>query len=303
MNAATAGIDPQRWRQLDQQVVDDPFDTIPDNVQVSSRGRPWRGLAVWVQNGPVEDLYIPQMRKHCIMIRRAAPTRLLQRQGTHVTEHEWQPGEALIIPAGMPSFWRSSAARDNLHIDIDPAWLARAAGDDNAAPPPLRSCFGANDPLLRQFGQLLLNSLDSNASLQAGFADGIAIALATHLLAHHTDPAGAPRRTSALTKRQIDMVLGAVQADLSQDWSLEHLAALLQMSPFHFARAFKAACGETPHRHLLRIRLEHARRLVLSTEQGLVDIAVEVGFASLSHFGQAFRRHWGVSPSQLRRAH
>ena len=302
---ATASItlDAQRWRSLDHQIVDDPCEAVAQRVRVSSRGRPWNGLSVWLQDGPVEDLYIPAMRKHCIVIRRTQPTRLQQYQGGQANERAWLPGEAVIVPAGTPSFWRSQESRDNLHVDIDPSWLARAAGDDVDASPALRSCFGVNDPVLRQFGHLLLGSLDSNASLHAGFADGLAIALATHLLEHHADAGAQPRRTGALTRRQLDHIVAAIEADLAEDWSLDKLAALLQLSPFHFARAFKAACGETPHRFVLRLRLEQARRQVLATAQPLIDIAVDAGFVSLSHFGQAFRRQWGVSPSQLRRTH
>ena len=71
---ATASIplDAQRWRSLDHQIVDDPCEAVAQRVRVSSRGRPWNGLAVWLQDGPVEDLYIPAMRKHCIVIRRKA---------------------------------------------------------------------------------------------------------------------------------------------------------------------------------------------------------------------------------------
>ena len=116
------------------------------------------------------------------------------------------------------------------------------------------------------------------------------------------DAPAAARRTAALTRRQLDTVAQAVHADLGEPWSIERLAALLALSPFHFSRAFKSATGETPHRYVMRLRMEHARRLVLDSAQPLIDIAVDAGFASLSHFGQAFRRQWGPSPSRLRRA-
>src|SRR3954466_5024239 len=105
-------VDPGRWAQSSQRALDDACIEVSEHIQKSSRGRPWRGLRVWHQLGPAGDLYIPPPRSHTILIRRANPTRLIQRQGEHVHEGEWRPGDAIVVPRGVPSFWRSDTARD-----------------------------------------------------------------------------------------------------------------------------------------------------------------------------------------------
>jgi len=75
------------------------------------------------------------------------------------------------------------------------------------------------------------------------------------------------------------------------------LAREAYASTAHFARSFKRAFGETPHRYLLRRRIERAQELLRATALNLTDIAQEVGFSSLSSFSRAFRELTGEPPS------
>ncbi len=78
------------------------------------------------------------------------------------------------------------------------------------------------------------------------------------------------------------------------------MAALVDLSPFHFARLFKATRGVTPYRFVLERRIAAARRL-LGSDAGLAEIAYATGFASQSHFTTIFRREIGVTPGAARR--
>lgn len=178
-----------RWQSLADKRLDHPWQALPDHVHRSSAGRPWQGLAVWHQVGPVGDLYVPAHSNCVILVRRGNPTELLQRHGEVVGKTLWQRGEAVILPGDTPSFWRSSAVRDNIHIDLAPAWLQRAAGGDVA----LGQCFGRKDPVLAAFADLLLASLDNNASLQPTFGEHIAMGIAIHLVENYALPGERPR--------------------------------------------------------------------------------------------------------------
>ncbi|WP_420843595.1 helix-turn-helix domain-containing protein [Jiangella muralis] len=74
------------------------------------------------------------------------------------------------------------------------------------------------------------------------------------------------------------------------------------MSPFHFARAFKASTGLAPHKYVTSRRMERANSLLLTSRLGVPEVAYAVGLTNVSHFRRVFRRHTGLLPSDLRPA-
>lgn len=73
------------------------------------------------------------------------------------------------------------------------------------------------------------------------------------------------------------------------------------LSPFHFNRLFLEAFGETPHEFLTRRRIEEAKKLLLSANQSVTEICLEVGYLSLGSFSTRFRSLTGLSPAAFRR--
>jgi AraC-like DNA-binding protein len=86
-----------------------------------------------------------------------------------------------------------------------------------------------------------------------------------------------------------------------QDLQLEQLAREACYSRFHFLRLFSRVYAETPHRYLIRRRLDEARRLLGTTEVPVTDVCREVGFASLGSFSRRFREELGEPPIAYRR--
>jgi AraC family transcriptional regulator len=83
--------------------------------------------------------------------------------------------------------------------------------------------------------------------------------------------------------------------------TLAEMAAAAGYSRAQFVRLFRLATGMSPHRYVLRRRLERARRLVVDSLLPLAQVASETGFASQSHFSNAFVREFGATPGQARR--
>lgn len=82
---------------------------------------------------------------------------------------------------------------------------------------------------------------------------------------------------------------------------LRDAAAIAYYSPYHFNRLFLQAFKETPHEFVSRLRLEEAKRLLLSDNQSITDICFEVGYESLGSFSTRFRGLTGLSPFTFRR--
>lgn len=298
---STGRFDPGRWRALERTRIDEPCEAMPQFVKRSSKGRPWNGLTVWHQVGPAEELYVAPASRHCLLVRRTSATELVQRQGSSAHTRRWQPGEVIIVPANTPSFWCSDSPRDNLHVDLAPEWLERVRGGRGPGA-ELSASFGVRDPVLVGLAQTLIHSLDSNASMNPLFADGIATSLAIHLLEHHARPAQTPEPRTGLSRREMQRIVELVRSHVDEPLSVQRLAAEVQLSSYHFARCFKVAFGVTPHAFVVGQRMERARQLLMQGRHSVLEAAQATGYASPAHFSQAFRAHWGLSPSALRRS-
>ena len=91
-----------------------------------------------------------------------------------------------------------------------------------------------------------------------------------------------------------------VHAKMEDDLSLDEMAQSVGLSTAHFARMFRKSTGETPHRFVLRQRLERAKAMLRAPDARVLDVAVACGFKTQQHFAQVFRDVWGVSPTEYR---
>jgi AraC family transcriptional regulator len=101
---------------------------------------------------------------------------------------------------------------------------------------------------------------------------------------------------------QIRRVKTHIEANLDATIRIKELARLANLSSFHFCRAFRESFADSPHRYVMRRRVERAQGLMLTTRASLGQIAVECGLADQAHFSKLFRRFVGESPGAWRRA-
>ena len=107
------------------------------------------------------------------------------------------------------------------------------------------------------------------------------------------------RAIGTLSKDVFLRVRDYVEAHLDEPIEVGALANIAGRSPFHFTRVFTQAVGMSPHRYIVRMRLERAVALMLTRRSGLAEIAACTGFADQSHLSRWVRRVYGASPSQL----
>ena len=104
-------------------------------------------------------------------------------------------------------------------------------------------------------------------------------------------------RERAAIRRSRDYLEEHYDADVS----LAELAALVNLSPFYFARAFEREVGLPPHAYLESVRARKARELLLEGVQ-IVEVSLAVGYGDQSHFTHRFKRLLGVTPGQVVRS-
>ena len=99
-------------------------------------------------------------------------------------------------------------------------------------------------------------------------------------------------------KRKVDRYL---REHLDRPLRLDDLAEQVRLSVSHFCRAFTKTFGDTPHTYIIRLRLELAQKMMLTTREPLSQIALACGLADQAHLSKVFRRLLGETPSSWRR--
>lgn len=157
------------------------------------------------------------------------------------------------------------------------------------------------DPTIFHVAQLLRSEVTNGGAASNLYVESLRNLLAVHLLRHYT-PGNAQHvlQTGTLDSLTLKQLKDYIEEHLAEDLAIADLAALVPMSQFHFARAFKAAIGEPPHRYILQRRLERAKILLSVTRMSITEVAYQVGFSNQSHFIAQFRKAWGMTPKQFR---
>lgn len=110
-------------------------------------------------------------------------------------------------------------------------------------------------------------------------------------------PGQDPRpRGEQIAPWQVRTAIAHMEARLAEPVTLEELATRVGISAFHFARGFRNATGEPPLRHLARLRIRAACRLLETTTLPVGEVARMVGYRSPQAFARAFERQCGCPP-------
>lgn len=99
----------------------------------------------------------------------------------------------------------------------------------------------------------------------------------------------------------VEAVCAFVDANMAEDLSIAAIAEAFRLAERTMVRWFLLHKGLPLGRHILLVRLQRARNLLCSTDMHVAQIQAATGFDSAAHFAYAFRRLFGMSPSDMRR--
>jgi AraC family transcriptional regulator len=129
------------------------------------------------------------------------------------------------------------------------------------------------------------------------------LSLAAHLLRGYDTFGTKQPRLTGLGSRALSTVLSYIEEHVESGITLDVLAALANVSRFHFARLFRASTGMSPMAYVERSRLLRAQALIREAHLSLAHIASLMGFADQSHFTRRFRMQFGYTPNAYARHH
>lgn len=208
----------------------------------------------------------------------------------------------LVIPPDTPKDIYTERANLLHFVAVDYATLRTLCADASLPPD---GDFGAlhaaelHDATVEGVLDSVMSEVQAGNPNGALYSDGMLMMLAASLL-RLTQRNLAPQR-GGLAAWQVKRAQDYLADHLSSPVTLAELAAVVGLSPYHFARAFKVSTGDTPHRCHMRLRVDFARDLLSRTDMTVTDVALSVGFDSSQALARVFRKMVGRTPSAWRR--
>jgi AraC family transcriptional regulator len=274
--------------------------TRPPNLSSAALG--WPHIQAYrLANPPRWQLDLPPINHHFIVAHLSNPCQMSTRWNGLERRSRSVPGNIMIMSANQGSYWDWKGEIEELHIFLDPEILTAAAQEIGDRPIHLLDGIGIIDMAILDIALKINAELAQPGICARLFAQSMTHSLALQLLRRHSS-IGASDRLERLDipPHRLRAALEYIEAHLCEDVSLEAIAASANLSTFRFARGFRKATGQPPHQYVIGRRLERAKDLLRTTDQGIAEVARRVGFATQSHFTSVFSKRCGLPPKRYR---
>jgi AraC family transcriptional regulator len=282
------------------------YSALREKSFATSYGMGWKGLqAVRLENSGAESGAVITRSTHVLGLIVRPPEKMERRYEGVKRDMPPPAGSISVVPAGSSVLSRWQGSRDWLFIYLEPSLVTRVAAESfemdpsRTVVPPLD---GLNVPELRSAMFAVDAELKSGGVGGPLMAESLANILAVHLIRHTTGAHRLPASADGeLARRKLRTVIEYIMENLGGSLTLEQMAAVVHLSPYHFARQFKAATGLPPYQYVITRRVERAQHLLRADGKlGLAEVALRAGFSDQSHFSFHFKRIVGVTPRQFR---
>lgn len=209
-----------------------------------------------------------------------------------------RPGDVFANGRERLRWTRVAEPDEVVEIYPDPALLRAAAGTDRGV--EIEPLTAGRDAVVLAIASTLKQVHVHDVYCDEVKASALAHRLAEHLVTHYGGIRRGDRPPGRLDRVLLNRVAEVVESRLGEALTINDLAAAATLSPFHFARSFKASTGMAPHEFVTARRMNRAKALLLRGRLSVPEVAYSVGYMNLSHFRRVFRRYTGFLPSELR---
>ncbi|QUQ66297.1 helix-turn-helix domain-containing protein [Kutzneria sp. CA-103260] len=254
-------------------------------------------------NAEQAELHLPPTDDQCIVLVDSGVTTIESRHGTSWHGAAYGPGLIGLTAPGQSTDirWRGTERTFTTHVELPGALIDRICVElwgRDATRLGRPDALAVQDPVLSSVIGALCTA--ARGGVDEFYAESAATFLAAHLLTVHA--AAPPPREPGREDRRVRRAARFIRDNHQLPLTLAEMAAVADLSPFHFLRVFKAHTGETPYRYLTKVRVDRARRHLARPGLSVTEIAHLCGFASPSRLAAAFRSETGQSPSAYRAA-
>ena len=276
-----------------------PFFAAPD---FSSADHPWAGYNFEAANSPAESLRSHAWSKTTLVSVIGGQASLQWKHRGIWHKDHFRPGMVTImrrdaeIQSAVPSnsFPMMVMQLENSKLqDIAPDHVLTIEKS-------LCSAQVTKDGRLAALMSAMRDELGAGCASGRLFGESISLALLAYLAGTYATPRHADNRATGLSSAQMRCAVDYIRENLTSDITVVELAGLVQLSPSHFSRVFRASFGVSPYRFVMQERIEGAKAMLACTKLSASQVAMAFGFASQSHFVKVFRQFTGVTPKQYK---
>lgn len=210
------------------------------------------------------------------------------------------PASLFLVHPGEPhsnrSFDEWGCSFRGLYVEPELMQQAAAEVQDKATSLPFfPTAVVFEEEVIQQYLTLYAALEQSASSLER---QSLLLRLLTDLIVRYAAPAASAKAVGK-ERQAVKRACEYLQAHSADNVSLETLARLANLSPYHFHRVFAAQMGMPPHAYQTQLRVTRAKAL-LRAGWAIPQVAAHTGFADQSHLNRHFKRLIGIPPGQYR---
>lgn len=268
-------------------------------VLQSSKRLPWKGIICEQRYHLAGEYTYPAFSAHLICLHQGSPSFL-----EHIGNGQsgvMSPGGIQIVPVGTACTWRHHSGTGFTNLLLMTEVIQQVAADLDYNRIEILAHFGIQDPRIEHICQALLAELVVGGPSSRVYGEGLATALAAHLISSYSSTPRPPSKpTKGLLVPPLRRLLSMIEDRLSEDLGLAELAQEVGLSQSHFVSQFRLSTGLSPHHYIVQRRVERAQSLLRSTKLSIDEVAIAVGFYDQSHLTRQMRHILGITPKYIR---
>lgn len=298
-----AGYDPRRWQELHLSpsllsIANDTLHRVRPDLPLWTRPTGSYGVTLLRASYSDQVLLKGTSQNHLIGGMYLQPVLTQHTMAGEHLEHQTGPGSVCIGPAGADYSVEFLGPVSGVILEVNVECLAMVQAQSGFYNRPLLPKMNGGDNGLSRFMALLESEVQAGHPHGALFWSSVVDALLRHLVEHCL---GETRAISygTLSSKALERLNTYIAEQLAEPFDLADMASVAGCEKFRFARAFTRCVGVTPHRYVVRRRIERARTLITAGKHTLAEIAALTGFSDQSHLHHWIKQICGVTPGQL----
>jgi AraC family transcriptional regulator len=251
-----------------------------------------------VNRGPGEVTF--DRFDYTVGLSRGGPAEIERHDDGKIEQSTLEPGELIVVPPGHYVMrWHDDLSLLVVRVDRT---IMRQFAHERLHRDPDAFCLNyhqsTSDPLTASILEQLSELVDDD-DVAPAYIESLVQALLAQLIYNY----GYKRKVETpaeLPPRDLARVRSYIDENLAETIRIADLAAICDLSEFHFSRLFKNTTGLSPYAYVVDARMRQAKERLRTTEDNVLDIALAVGYSSTAHFSTAFKKHNGMTPTAFR---